>query len=77
MNNPLLVTALGAFLVAPALAQANGLGPIKPGPWQTAGKIPAGWVVHNTKNYHVQSEAGLEKAKRLGDHMEVMNVVYR
>lgn len=51
--------------------------PVRPGPWQTAGKIPEGWVVHNTKNYHIQSQCGLDKAKRLGEHMEVMNVVYR
>jgi hypothetical protein len=49
----------------------------RPGPWPTASKVPAGWVVFNTKNYHVQSECGDEKAKRLGEHMEVMNVVYR
>lgn len=71
----LLVAAL--LLLATALpAQRNG-GPIRPGPWQTAGKVPEGWVVHNTKNYHIQSQAGLEKAKRLGEHMEVMNEVYR
>lgn len=62
--------------VASLPGQRNG-GQIRPGPWQTAGKIPNGWVVHNTKNYHVQCEAGIEKAKRLGDHMEVMNLVYR
>lgn len=77
MNPLALRTLFLALLAAPLVSQADGLGPIKPGPWQTVGKIPAGWVVHNTKNYHVQSEAGLEKAKRLGDHMEVMNVVYR
>ena len=50
---------------------------VRPGPWQTAAKVPAGWVVYNTKNYHVQSQSGMEKAKRLGDHMEIMNVTYR
>ena len=57
-------------------AQRDG-GPIRPGPWQSAAKVPPGWIVHNTKNYQVQSEVGLEKAKRLGEHMEVMNEVYR
>jgi len=52
-------------------------GEVRAGPWQTASKVPAGWVIHNTKNYHIQSQAGAEKAKRLGDHMEVMNAVYR
>ena len=68
----LLLTALAAVLPA----QGNG-GGIRPGPWQTAAKVPDGWVIHNTKNYHVQSQCGLEKAKRLGEHMEVMNEVYR
>jgi len=71
------VCILGLLTLATALpAQRNG-GPIRPGPWQSAAKVPAGWIVHNTKNYHVQSECGLEKAKRLGEHMEVMNDVYR
>lgn len=65
-------TALAALLV-PLAAQ----GVIRPGPWTSAGKVPTGWVVHNTKNYHVQSQCGLDKAKRLGEHMEVMNAVYR
>lgn len=71
------------LLVAPSLALAllvaapNAQNEIRPGPWPTAAKVPAGWVTHNTKNYHVQSNAGVEKAKRLGDHMEVMNACYR
>lgn len=51
-------------------------GKVPSGPW-TKSKIPEGWVVHETKNYQVQSQAGMEKAKRLGEHMEVMNRVYR
>lgn len=66
---PTLVTAFAALL--PAQNE------VRPGPWPTAGKVPAGWVVHNTRNYHIQSQAGIEKAKRLGEHMEVMNAVYR
>ncbi len=65
-----------AVLVLAALA-STAPSQIRPGPWQTASKVPDGWVVHNTRNYHVQSQCGAEKAKRLGDHMEVMNVVYR
>ena len=64
-----------ALALASAVAAQNDK--VRPGPWPTAAKIPPGWVVHNTKNYHVQSEVGIEKAKRLGDHMEVMNIVYR
>lgn len=63
-----------ALLLAAALTAQNE---IRPGPWQTAGKVPAGWVVHNSKNYHVQSQCGIEKAKRLAAHMEVMQVAYR
>jgi hypothetical protein len=68
---PFVVPFALAVVVGSAAAQ------IRPGPWQTAGKVPDGWVVHNTRNYHIQSQCGLEKAKRLGEHMEVMNVVYR
>lgn len=51
-------------------------GKVPAGPW-TKSKIPEGWVVHETKNYQIQSQAGIEKAIRLGEHMEVMNRVYR
>jgi hypothetical protein len=61
------------LLVVGAPAQ----GEVRPGPWPTASKVPPGWVTHNTRNYHIQSQVGEEKAKRLGDHMEVMNAVYR
>jgi hypothetical protein len=73
----LSATLTALLLASLAPAQRQGGGPIRPGPWQTAAKVPPGWVVHNTKNYHVQSEAGIEKAKRLGEHMEVMNEIYR
>jgi len=66
-----VVSSLGAF----APAQRHG-GKVEPGPW-TPQKVPEGWVLHETKNYQVQSQAGLEKARRLGEHMEVMNRVYR
>jgi hypothetical protein len=67
---------LAAFVVAfAALLPAQN--DVRPGPWQTAAKVPEGWVIHNTKNYHVQSQCGPDKAKRLGAHMEVMLVAYR
>jgi hypothetical protein len=62
------------FMLLAAALPAQG---IDHGPWTTPAKIPDGWVVHNTRYYHVQSQCGPEKAKRLGDHMEVMNAVYR
>ncbi|MBL8755057.1 MAG: DUF1570 domain-containing protein [Planctomycetes bacterium] len=69
-----LRSILAAFVV---LGAATAQREIQPGPWTSAAKIPEGWVVHNTKNYHIQSQCGLDKAKRLGEHMEVMNVVYK
>ncbi len=72
----LLQSGLVCLLAATAPAQRNG-GAVKPGPWNNVSKIPDGWVVHETQNYQVQSQAGIEKAKRLGEHMEVMNAVYR
>lgn len=73
MRRSAILTVAALILGTAAFAQ----GEVRPGPWQSAGKIPPGWVVHNTRNYHVQSQAGPEKAKRLGDHMETMNAVYR
>lgn len=73
MDSRILRLALAAFvLLACATAQRRA----QPGPWSKS-KIPEGWVVHKTKNYEIQSQAGKEKAKRLGAHMEAMNLVYR
>lgn len=49
---------------------------IKRGPWQPR-HCPEGWVIHETRNYQVQSQAGIDKARRLGEHMESMQKVYR
>ncbi|MCR9243575.1 MAG: DUF1570 domain-containing protein [bacterium] len=49
---------------------------VQPGPWAKS-KIPPGWIVHKTKNYEIQSQAGKEKAVRLGKHMDAINMVYR
>ncbi|MGB3970269.1 MAG: DUF1570 domain-containing protein, partial [Planctomycetota bacterium] len=68
-----LLAVVPFLLTATLLAQ----GDIRPGLWQTAGKVPAGWVVHNTKNYQVQSHCGEDKARRLGAHMETMLATYR
>lgn len=73
MREPVPVALVLTLLLGALPAQ----GEVRAGPWQTAGKVPAGWVVHNTRNYHIQSQCGPEKAKRLGEHMEVMNAVYR
>lgn len=64
------------LLAGAAPSQRFGRGEIRPGPW-TPSKVPDGWVVHRTRHYEVQSQAGEEKAERLGEHMEVMNTVYR
>lgn len=51
-------------------------GNVTSGLWSKS-EIPEGWVVYESKNYQIQSQAGREKAVRLGDHMEVMLRVYR
>jgi hypothetical protein len=71
MRTPELL-ALSLLLTAVARAQD-----VTAGPWTTPSKVPPGWVVHNTRYYHVQSQIGADKAKRLGQHMELMNAVYR
>ena len=73
MDARILRFALVTFVV---LACASAQRPAQPGPWSRS-KIPEGWVVHKTKSYQIQSLAGIEKAKRLGKHMEAMNLVYR
>jgi hypothetical protein len=74
-----MLRLLAAFaLTVPLLhSAAPAQAELRPGPWQTAGKVPAGWVVHNTRFYHVQSQCGPDKARRLGEHMELMNAVYK
>jgi len=66
-----------ALSLSVLLTSVPSQGELRAGPWQTAGKVPAGWVVHNTRLYHVQSQCGQDKARRLGEHMELMNAVYR
>lgn len=70
MRSALIVLAIALAHVALPAQRAQ------PGPWARS-KIPDGWVVHRTRHYEIQSQAGLEKAERLGEHMEVMNRVYR
>jgi len=70
MLRPALVLALCA-IATPLTAQR-----IKNGPWNSPSDIPEGWVVHESRYYHVQSQAGMEKAKRLGKHMDTMLKVY-
>lgn len=73
MLTPLRHLAVFTALAGCVLAQHRD---IPAGPW-SKNKIPDGWVVIETRNYFIQSQAGKEKAERLGDHMEVMNKVYR
>lgn len=49
---------------------------IKRGPWR-ARHVPEGWVMHESQNYQVQSQAGPEKAERLAEHMESMLALYK
>jgi len=73
------LTTLAALLILACSGPAQStrsLRSIKKGPWKQGYKIPAGWVQYKTRFYEVQSQAGLEKAKRLGKHMEAMFRVY-
>jgi hypothetical protein len=59
-------------LAAPARA---GDPKVKPGKWNKR-DIPEGWVVVDGEHYHVQCEAGQEKAEALLTHLENMWEVY-
>jgi Protein of unknown function (DUF1570) len=80
MKSLLLLAILASLSVAfattaPSQGTAN-LRDIRRGPWKQGYKIPKGWVVYKTRFYEVQSQAGKEKAIRLGKHMESMLRVY-
>jgi hypothetical protein len=49
--------------------------PYETGLWRRV-ECPEGFVIHETRHYQIQSQAGMEKAKRLGKHMETMFKVY-
>jgi len=49
---------------------------VRVGEWSKR-KIPAGWVVVETDNFHIQSQVGEEKARALGEHLEAMHEVYQ
>ncbi len=71
----LLATATALACFGPDL-EAQRRRPFKPGRWDTKKHYAKGFVVHNTRHYQIQSQAGMEKAKRLGKHMETMFKVY-
>ncbi len=50
--------------------------PVRSGPWKP-GDPPEGWVLLETEHYQVQSEVGLDTAKRLATHLESMLERYR
>ncbi|MFQ5505419.1 MAG: hypothetical protein ACE5F1_11565 [Planctomycetota bacterium] len=75
MNNRPLLAALLCTLVAPSLLAQSAP---KKGRWNNLKRdTPKGWVVHQTRHYQIQSQAGMEKARRLGAHMEKMLKVYK
>ena len=74
-----LLVTLGnsSTLVAGSLAKQGGRkGRIKNGYWQKRHK-PEGWVIVNSANYQIQSQAGKDKGERLAKHMETMLKVYK
>ena len=64
-----------ALLVALALASTAeaqvDVRTLERGPWKKR-DVPEGWILHQSKSYQIQSQAGMEKAKRLAAHMEAM-----
>lgn len=72
---------LAALVAATALSglasdlRAQRPRPFKTGLWRKV-ECPEGFVIHETRHYQIQSQAGMEKAKRLGKHMETMFKVY-
>lgn len=64
-----------SFVVALAAVTLPAQRP-QPGPGGRS-KIPDGWVAHETRNCELQSEVGEARARRLGEHMEDLNKVYR
>lgn len=71
-----IITAAAVALscLGPDLA-AQRRRPYKTGLWRRV-ECPDGFVIHNTRHYQIQSQAGIDKAKRLGKHMETMFRVY-
>jgi len=65
--------AATALFVLTAVSPAQDS--IKKGLWDK-NDVPDGWVIHNTRHYQVQSQAGMEKAERLGKHMDTMLATY-
>jgi hypothetical protein len=64
-----------AVVFCSGLAAQAGHQGIKPGAWGPR-HAPPGWIIHETEHYQIQSQVPLDKAKRLGDHMESMLLVY-
>ena len=71
-----LVVLAAALAFAADLDAQRGRRPFKTGLWRTKKDHAEGFVVHTTRHYQIQSQAGREKAKRLGKHMETMFKVY-
>jgi hypothetical protein len=72
----LLLVGIAAGAATAAVAGAAPGDPkVVPGKWNKR-DIPAGWVVTETEHYHVQCQAGKEKAELLAKHLESMWEVY-
>ncbi|MBI5850408.1 MAG: DUF1570 domain-containing protein [Planctomycetes bacterium] len=71
---PSIITCCVLPLLLLAVAPAQEI--VRRGPWQKR-HVPEGWVLHETRNYQIQSQCPQEKAERLGQHMESMLLVYK
>lgn len=69
------MSAVAALLLVALAAVGPGDPKVVPGAWNKR-DIPAGWTVIETEHYHVQCQAGAEKAELLAEHLESMWKVY-
>jgi hypothetical protein len=72
----LLALCFTLFVAAAPPAAVADDPKVRPGEWSKR-KIPAGWVVIETDNFHIQSQCGEEKGRALGEHLEAMHEVYQ
>ncbi len=70
------MTAHTVAIAALCLLSTAAAQDIRKGLWKNR-KPPEGWIVHRTRGYQIQSQAGKEKAERLGAHMDAMLRIYR
>ncbi|MAG59004.1 MAG: hypothetical protein CMJ83_22175 [Planctomycetes bacterium] len=77
--SPFLVSLLVLFvatLVADVPAQGRGRNGIKKGEWKSKKDVPEGWIVYRTRRYTFQSNAPLDRVKRVAAHLKAAYKLY-